>query len=318
MRYISLPNIPINLSRIALGSTYFGTTIPKKTAFTLLDAFATQKGTTIDTARLYGQDYPGGPGASEELIGEWLRESNMRDQMVIVSKGLNHDLTRKSRYSEKNLWQDLNQSRDALGCETLDLYFLHRDDCQIPVGEIMEMMAPIVTSGAARAIGASNWSIERIEEANEYAIKHNLPEFVASEIQWSLAVSTPASFNDETLVCMNDRSLAWYLKKKLPVFAYSPQAKGLFSKVIANGMENLNSKIRNRFINDTNLKRIEKVRLLTQERNISPAAIVMGYLASHEHPTIAIAGCSNIEQLQDSLTGGNTTITSQEREFLLN
>ena len=284
----------------------------------MLDTFAAHKGTTIDTARLYGQDYPGGPGASEELIGEWLRGSNMRDQMVIVSKGLNHDLTRKSRYSEKNLWQDLNQSRDALGCETLDLYFLHRDDCQIPVGEIMEMMAPIVTSGAARAIGASNWSIERIEEANKYANKHNLPEFIASEIQWSLAVSTPASFNDETLFCMNDRSQAWYLKKKLPVFAYSPQAKGLFSKAIANGMENLNTKIRDRFLNATNLKRIEKVRLLSQERDISPAAIVMGYLASHEHPTIAIAGCSNIEQLQDSLTGGNTTITSQEREFLLN
>jgi aryl-alcohol dehydrogenase-like predicted oxidoreductase len=317
MRFISLPNIPIGLSRIALGSTYFGTTIPKTTAFSLLDTFATHNGTTIDTARLYGQDFPGGPGASEEVIGEWLRETGMRKHMVIVSKGLNHDLNRKSRYSEKNLWQDLNQSRDALGCETLDLYFLHRDDCQIPVGEIMEMMAPVVTSGAARAIGASNWSIERIEKANEYAATHNLPEFVASEIQWSLAVSTPASFNDETLVCMNDLSLAWYLKKKLPVFAYSPQAKGLFSKVIANGMDNLSIKIRNRFINETNLKRIEQVRQLSKERDLSPAAIVMGYLASHEHPTIAIAGCSNTEQLQDSLIGGNTTITQQERDFLL-
>ncbi len=317
MRYISLPNIPIALSRIALGSTYFGTTISKKIAFGLLDTFVGHSGTTIDTARLYGQDYPGGPGASEELIGEWLRETGMRDDMVIVSKGLNHDLERQSRYSEKNLWQDLNQSRDALGCETLDLYFLHRDDHQIPVDEIMEMMAPIVTSGAARAIGASNWSIERIEEANAYATKHNLPEFVASEIQWSLAVSTPASFNDNTLVCMEDRSLSWYLKKRLPVFAYSPQAKGLFSKAIVNGMENLNFKIRDRFINETNLKRIEQVRRLSKERDLSPAAIVMGYLASHEHPTIAIAGCSNSEQLQDSLIGGNTTITSLEREFLL-
>jgi len=317
MRYITIAGIPLGLSRVALGTTYFGTTLSKQTSFALLDAFATGNGTTIDTARVYGQTAPGGIGPAEQVIGEWLKETGMRQHMVVVSKGLHPDLALNSRYSEKNLWQDLEQSRQSLGCETIDLYFLHRDDLSMPVGEIMEMIAPIVTNGAVRALGASNWSTKRIAEANTYARSHNLPCFMASEIQWSLAVSTPASWNDPSLVCMDEDSLAWYQQEKLPVLAYSAQAKGLFSKAIGQGMDHLNAKIRNRFINETNIRRIAQVAALAEQRNLTPAAIVMGYLTSHSHPTVAIVGCSTVEQLQDSMVGGNTTLSAREREFLV-
>ena len=317
MRYITIAGIPLGLSRIALGTTYFGTTLSKRTSFALLDAFATGNGTTIDTARGYGQTAPGGVGPAEQVIGEWLKETGMRQHMVVVTKGLFPDLALKSRYSEKNLWQDLDQSRQSLGCEIIDLYFLHRDDPAIPVDEIMEMIAPTVAKGAIRALGASNWSIKRIAEANAYARLHNLPCFMASEVQWSLAVSTPASWNDPSLVCMDDDSLAWYQHEGLPVLAFSAQAKGLFSKAINQGMDHLNAKIRNRFINETNIRRIERVATLAEQRNLSPAAIVMGYLTSHSHPTVAIVGCSTVEQLQDSMVGGNTTISAREREFLV-
>ncbi len=317
MRYINIAGIPLGLSRVAMGTTYFGTSLSKKTSFALLDAFATRNGTTIDTARVYGQSAPGGIGPAEQVIGEWLKETGMRQHMVVVTKGLHPDLALKSRYSEKNLWQDLEQSRQSLGCETIDLYLLHRDDPSMPVDEIMEMIAPLVEKGAVRALGASNWNTVRLAQANEYARSHNLPCFMASELQWSLAVSTPASWNDLSLVCMDDDSLAWYQQQSLPVLAYSAQAKGLFSKAISQGMDHLNAKIRNRFINETNIRRIEKVALLAEQRNLSPAAIVMGYLTSHSHPTVAIVGCSTVEQLEDSMVGGNTTISAREREFLL-
>lgn len=315
MRYVDLPYIPVPLSRIAMGSTYIGTDIDEKRSLALLDTFAEEKGTVIDTARVYGQTFPGGESASERLIGRWLRQNGIRDQMVIVTKGLHPTCDWRSRYNEQNLKDDVDQSREALGCDVLDIWFLHRDDPAMPVDEIMDMASWVVTSGAARALGASNWSVEKIDQANRYAHVHHLPPFVASEIQWSLAVSSPERWGDPTLVCMDEDSLSWYLQENLVVFAYSSQAKGFFSKAMSK--EGLSEKSRSRFLNETNLKRLERVRELMEATGLSPAAIAVAYITSQQIPTIALVGCSSVEQLRDTLSGADVQLTASQLDFLV-
>lgn len=310
MRFMYLDGIAVPLSKIALGSTYFGTTIDKKTTEALLDAFAGANGTTIDTARGYGD------GSSERVIGSWMRETGMRTHMVLVTKGLHNNADGSSRFSHRNLAHDIETSQEALGCESFDIWFFHRDNPSIPVGEIIEMISPYVQSGIIKTLGASNWSTERIEEANKYADDHDLPCIGISEIQWSLARSTPKSWDDLSLVCMDDESLEWYRNSGMPVFAFSAQSKGFFSKAIAHGIEGLSEKSRLRFLNPENARKIERVRVLSEMTQLSPAAIAIGYLTSGKPESVAIVGCSSVAQLYDTLSGADVHLSPSQISFL--
>ncbi|MHC1692841.1 MAG: aldo/keto reductase [Sphaerochaetaceae bacterium] len=318
MRFITIAPSGQRISRIAMGTTYFGTAIDGKTSFLLLDTFATHGGTTVDTARVYGQDTPGKRSLSEELIGKWLKETGMRQHIYLITKGGHPDQTTlQPRITAQHLDSDIQQSLDALGCDTVDLYFLHRDDPALEPGQIMEMTAPLVKSGKACALGASNWSIARITQANQYAQAHHLPQFVASELHWSLADCTPQIWGDNTLQCMTEEALSWYREHHFPVFAYSSQAKGLFSKAISCGYETLNGKIRQRYLTDKNRRRVERVRQLSLETGLSPAAIVTAYITRNSMPSVAITGCSTLPQLLDTLSGEDVVLTESQIAFLL-
>lgn len=316
MRYLTIQRIPVPVSKIALGSTYFGTTIPEKTVMAMLDAFATANGTALDTARVYGQDYPGGPSPSESVIGKWLSETGMRKRMVLATKGMHPSGDGKSRFTYRDLMNDIEMSQESLGSETFDIWFLHRDDPQVPVGEIMDMMAPLVQSGIIRVLGASNWTTGRIEAANAYATAHGLPTFATSEIQWSLASSTPESWNDSSLVCMDSDSLVWYRKERMPIFAFSSQSKGFFSKAIAHGLAGLNEKSRSRFLNPDNEAKIERVRTISENTGLSPAAIATGYITNEDPSSVAIVGCSSVGQLEDTLTGADVLLSPSQLDYL--
>lgn len=310
MRYMHLDGLAVPVSKIALGSTYLGSAYDKSLTYEFLDTFAAAGGTVIDTARVYGE------GASERVIGSWLAERGMRDKIVLVTKGLHNMSDGKSRYSAHNLANDIAQSQEALQSDAFDIWFLHRDDVRIPVEEIIDMVAPYVQSGTIRLLGASNWTPGRIEAANRYAHSRHLPPIVASEIQWSLARTDCDTWDDHGLVSMDDASLMWYRKTRMPVFAYSAQSKGYFSKAIAHGIDALPQKCRTRFHIPENAMKIERVRRLSDELKLPVAAITIAFVTSAQPPAVAIVTGSNVAQLQESLTGADVLLTAEQVTYL--
>ena len=136
--------------------------------------------TAFDTARVYGQ--------SETLLGKWIEEKNMREKIVILSKCGHPDLkTWEKRVNEKAMWEDLETSLKELRTDFLDIYLLHRDDPDVETGEIVEIFNGMHAEGKIGAFGGSNWTHERIEQANEYAYKHNLIPFTVSSPNFGLA-----------------------------------------------------------------------------------------------------------------------------------
>lgn len=296
----------VSLSKIVLGTCYFGTDIPEEVSYEMLDMYYAAGGRTLDTARAYGQDREG-RSASERTIGKWMKDRGVREEITLVTKGGHpqfHDL-HLSRLGEREICADFEASMRDLSTDRAEVYFLHRDDVSIPVGRIMDVLDRLVKAGGVRALGASNWSLDRILEANAYALENGKTPFSVSQIQWSLAHSTPAAWNDDTLVCMTDAEYAGYLRAGIPVMAYSPQAKGIFSKYIAGGEAALNRKIRERFLTETNLRRIERVRAFAQKTGLSPAAVALSYVTCNPLEGFAIVGCSNAEQLRDSLSAAD-------------
>src|SRR5258708_24030433 len=137
----------------------------------------------LDTAPVYGG------GDSERAIGCWLRERGRRDDVLILTKGVHPFLSDWiPRVNPAALAQDLGESRERLGVETIDLYLLHRDDPSVSVGSLVDCLNEHVAAGRIRAFGVSNWTHQRIQEANSYAASHGLRGFVASSPHLALAV----------------------------------------------------------------------------------------------------------------------------------
>lgn len=304
-----------DLSRVILGSTYFGTTIDEAHAFALMDLYYELGGRTIDTARVYGA-WTGNIGDAEKTIGRWLSMRGHQDIRIITKCA--HpapDDRSKGRLDPKSIREDMERSADALG-RAPDWTLLHRDDVSRPVEEILESLNGSLSDGLTRHIGCSNWTVDRINEANAVAGAHGLTGFTLSEILWSLGNTTPALQGDETLVCMNDKEYHGYLDNQIPVLAFSSQAKGYFSKIIAGGEEALSPKSRSRFSLPVNADRLERLSEFCRERGLSPAAVVLACITCNTLPACAIIGCSNEVQLADSMTAADLTLSPKEVRWL--
>jgi len=320
MRYqkVELPGKYIEISKIVLGTDCFGTSVSKETSFDMLDRFVADGGNCIDTARVYAQWLPGGDGASEKLVGDWLKARKNRNDIIICTKGGHPPLDNMaiSRLSKECITSDLEDSLRALGTETVDIYLLHRDDVNRPVAEIMETLHQLVTQGKIRAIGCSNWRIDRIKEANKYSIANGITPFAISQIQWSLASSTPYAHDDPTIVCMNNTEYKGYLEQEMPVMAFSSQAKGFFAKAIRDGLENINQKAFARFLSEENLLRLERLRKYATDNQLTPSAVALGYITCNKLPGIAVVGCKTLDQLKDTLTAQDVAFSEDTADWL--
>lgn len=308
----------LKLSKIILGGSSLGTLVDKELSFEIIDKYIELGGNTIDTARVYCDWLPNGHSVSETTIGEYLKLRGNRKDLNIITKGGFPDLSdmTKSRLSKEDIEYDMNLSLKTLGLDYVDLYFLHRDDKNIPVSEIMDALDELVKSGKTRFIGASNWTVDRIVEANKYATENNKTPFCVSEIQWSLAKCFPSTFDDETLLCMDEEEYKKYLESKIPVFAYTSQAGGVFSYGYKRDFSDVLDKHK-KYMNDENKKRYSNLLDLCYAKGCKPSNATVSYLLDNEVNAGAIIGCSSLKQLEDTMSSVDVHLTKTEIKSLL-
>ena len=309
----------ISLPKIIFGSVQFGTGIDINMSFSLMDVYTDMGGTCIDTASIYGDWNDMGEPISEQVIGKWLKQSRYRGKMKIITKGAHHKLKTPniSRVSAVCIADDIEKSLRSLQVDAIDVYFLHRDNVNVPVSEIMSVLHKYVTAGYLRALGASNWSMERILAANAYARHNNLTPFSVSEIQWSLAHITPEYNEFEDLPHMTGTEYEKYLTAGIPVLAWSSQASGIISRIVKNGQDNINEYIRKKYCNDITMHRIENVKAVCKQTGISPTQASLGYITCNPLPAAAVIGTSNVEHLKDSMTAANLNLSAEFIEQLI-
>ena len=173
----------LSIRPFVLGGNVFGMTAGHDASFAVLDRFALLGGGMIDTADVYSAWVPGHKGGeSESMMGAWLKESGARDSVLIATKvgmmpgGLKPDRIRDA----------VQGSLDRLGTDVIDLYFAHKDDPDVPLDEVLGAFAELVDAGIVRAIGASNYSAERLAEALRVADEKGLPRFTAMQPELNL------------------------------------------------------------------------------------------------------------------------------------
>ena len=234
--------------------------------------------------------------------------------MVLSTKGGHPAEPGLPRLDRESLRRDLAESLAHLNTDHVELYFLHRDDPRRPVGEILESLNEWVESGAVRALGASNWRASRIEEANRYAASHGLQGFTVSQIQWSLARTSPDKLGDPTLVCMTPAEYAWYREQRFPVMAYTSQAGGYFSKTLSGAP--LSPGDQARYGCEENSRRMERVKTICARRGVTPAAVCLAAITENPLPGCAIVGFSSLARLRDTLSDASLELSPEEVAWL--
>ena len=282
---------------LALGTAPFGTGIPRDTAFSILDAFTDLGGNLIDTAAVYGM------GVSEQTLGEWMRLRGSRHRVVISTKGGHPSLPDWSRrINEGDIRADMEASLRYLGTDHVDIYFLHRDDESKPVEAIMPILDALVREGKTRLIGASNWTVARINEANTFARENGMAEFSVSQIFHNAAFINKEGVYDQTLVAMDPAEHEGYAANGIPVMAYTAQAQGLFSHIRDKGFDGLSEGMVRTYLNPATRKRAEKILAVSSETGLSPTAVSLAYLlGDRQVKTFPILGISRAERLYESM-----------------
>jgi aryl-alcohol dehydrogenase-like predicted oxidoreductase len=322
MRYTLLPNTPFRPSLIGLGTGGFGSSNPLENSFRMMDEFAAAGGNLLDSAHIYAAWLPNGVGASERTVGAWLGKSGLRSQMIVATKGGHFDLPTPeiSRVRPECIDRDIQESLERLQLDSIDLYFLHRDDVSIPVAELLDALQPHLRAGRLKAIGASNWSPERLALAANEAKARGLTGFCCSQCAWSLAETNPARQGHLGAYYITDEALAWYRETQFPLLAWSAQARGFFAQEWTwPDLPTPTAKqkaLMDDYHSRANVERWQRARELGRKRGCSANSIALAYVTSQPFPCVALVGPNTLEQLRDCLPAVDIELTPEELAFL--
>jgi len=310
MLYGTIPGLGRPVSRLVLGSMVFRLEPPEAWARTcdLLDQFAALGGNAVDTAHIYGR------GESERALGRWLAQRGNRDQMVIITKGAHPAPDWTPRLTPAAIAADLAESLERLGT-TIDLYLLHRDDPAMPVGPIVECLNEHLAAGRIRAMGASNWTPERIQEANEYAAARGLAGFAASSPNLALAVPNKPHWPGTVSIAGDRAALAWYRARQFPVLAWSSQAGGFFSGRFSPDRPEAPRMVQV-YDSPGNWERLRRARELAAARGCTPVQVALAWVLHQPFPIFALIGPHSVAELQDSAGALAVHLTPEETAWL--
>jgi aryl-alcohol dehydrogenase-like predicted oxidoreductase len=308
MLYGSIPGVGDRISRLVLGSDAISSARMDQ-ATGLLETFVAAGGTAIDTARSYSD------GASEAAIGAWLHRRGRHDDLTIITKGAHPKSDGLPRVTPSAIESDLAQSLETLGIDRVDLYLLHRDDLSKPVGPIVETLDSARSAGKIRAAGASNWTTERIVEANAYAAECGLAGFVAGSPNLALAVGSEPMWPGCLIASGDSAALAWYREQQFPLLSWSSQASGFFSGRFSPGSIT-DPHVARVYYRSDNWERLRRAREFASRRGCTPTQVALAWVLHQAFPTFALIGPRTVSELEDCLGALEVELTAPECAWL--
>lgn len=302
MKYGTLPGIAQPISRLVIGSMVCSTDDMDRTR-ALLDAFVAAGGNAIDTAYVYGG------GKSERALGQWFAERGNREQIVLIDKGAHPKGNSGPRVNPTAIDEDIAENLERLQSDYIDLYLLHRDDPDFPVGPLVECLNAHRAAGRIRAFGGSNWTTQRLEEANAYAREHGLQPFVASSPHMSLAQINEAMWGG--CLALDEAGKAWHTAHQFPLLPWSSQASGFFTGRFT-PQDTSNADIVRVYYNAGNWERLHRAQTLAEQKGVTSNQIALAYLLHQPFPIFPLIGPRSVEELESSLPALDITLTEAE------
>jgi aryl-alcohol dehydrogenase-like predicted oxidoreductase len=297
----------LDVSRLCLGGNVFGWTADRDTSFAVLDAYAAAGGNFVDTADSYFWRAPGNSGGeSEAVIGDWMAARGNRDTMIIATKV--GSWPERPGLSAKNIAAAVEDSLRRLRTDRIDLYYAHKDDPTTAQEETLGAFDTLVREGKVRAIGASNFTAERLCSALEVSARNGFASYVALQPHYNLLER--AEFEAALAPVLAAENLAC-----LPYFGL---AKGFLTGKYRPGTDVASARAEGAtaYLDDRGVAVLAVLDEIAAGHGVPVAAVALAWLAAQ--PTVAapIASARTPEQLADLLPVLDLRLTDDEIRLL--
>ncbi len=255
----------------------------------------------FDTARGYGP--------SENRLGDWMEKRRNREEVVILTKCGNCAPDGSVLVNRQVIEKELAESLAALKTDYIDIYLLHRDDPKTPVSEIIDTLNEAKQAGKIRVFGASNWTHERLQEANDYAASKGLCGFTCSSPNYGLARQVQDPWGGDCVTISgpeNEEARAWYTENQMPVLAYSSLGRGFFSGRFRSFDEQgaqkvLDGPAQKGYLSDDNMKRLAAVEALAEKEGLTVPQVAMQFILGSPMHVFPIASMGRLDRIKENV-----------------
>jgi len=295
----------LEVAPLCFGGNVFGWTADEATTFRLLDAFVDAGFNFIDTADAYSLWVPGHKGGeSETLIGNWLRQRHLRDKVIIATKVGVEMAPGEKGLSKAYILRAVERSLERLNTEYIDLYQSHRDDPDTPIDETLEAYSQLIRDGKVRVIGASNFSAERLEESFNVSDSGGYPRYVSLQPWYNLYDRDKFEGPLAELCRRTD----------VAVISYFSLASGFLTGKYRSEKDFVGTARAYRtqeMLNDRGRRILAGLDAVGAEVNATPAQVSLAWLVA-KGVTAPIASATNIQQLEELMSGVTLTLTPEQ------
>jgi predicted dehydrogenase/aryl-alcohol dehydrogenase-like predicted oxidoreductase len=305
MKYGTIRGVNKPVSRIAVGSDFSST--QWREALAIFDDFFRRGGTLFDTAWLYGGNTPTN---GDRVLGNWVNSRGLREKVVVLGKGAHTPLC-----NPRDMNSQLLETLERSGLGYLDIYMLHRDNPDVPVGEFVDALNQHKKAGRIRCFGGSNWSIPRIEQANDYAAKNGLEGMTVISNNLCLAEMIQAPWAG-CIHSSDAQSRAWFTRTKTPLIAWSSQGRGFFLPGRAAPDKTDDRELVRCWYSPDNFKRLERANQMAAKRGVQAINIALAYVLCQPFPTFALIGPRRISETRSSLEALKIDLSPDELKWL--
>jgi aryl-alcohol dehydrogenase-like predicted oxidoreductase len=293
-----------------LGGNVFGWTADEPTSFRILDGFLDAGGNFVDTADVYSTWVPGNKGAdSETIIGKWFKRSGKRNKTVLATKVGMEMGPGKKGLSKAYIQQSVEGSLRRLQTDYVDLYQAHKDDEQTPLEETLGAFSDLINQGKVRAIGASNYSAQRLRAALDISGKHGFSRYESLQPEYNL-YDRAGYEADLEAVCQ---------ESGLGVIPYFSLAAGFLTGKYRSEAD-LRDKARGgkvkNYLNERGFRILAALDQTAKEIGAKPAQVALAWLMTRPTITAPIASATSKEQLKDLVAAADLKLDRAALERL--
>jgi aryl-alcohol dehydrogenase-like predicted oxidoreductase len=293
-----------------LGGNVFGWTIDEPTSFTVLDAYVDAGLNFIDTADIYSTWVPGHTGGeSETIVGNWLKRSGKRSKIVLATK-VGMQMPAGKGLKRDYIFQAVEDSLRRLQTDHIDLYQSHEDDPATPLEETLGAFAELIKQGKVRAIGASNYTADRLAESLRVSREHGFPSYQSLQPKYNLYTRAEYEVALEPLI----------LKEGIGVIPYYALAAGFLTGKYRSESDAKKSArgggVVKQYLNDRGFRILAALDQVAKSHHSTPGKVALAWLIARPGITAPIASATSVEHVKDLVDATNLTLDGTSIETL--
>ncbi|MBS4208206.1 aldo/keto reductase [Bacillus sp. FJAT-50079] len=308
MRQIELSKTGEKVSGMALGTMYFNTTTDAKTSMEIMDCYIDYGGNFIDTANMYVSWLDGFEGGeSEELIGKWMSQRKNRNELFISTKvglgmkdvpsGLQKDL----------ILRECEKSLRRLKIDTIDLYFVHREDLHTPMEETLEALDILQRQGKIRHVGISNHRSYRVAEAKQISEQKGYPEFTFAQYRYTYLrpkLGTPFDGPDDTRMHATEDLLDYVHENNMTFMCYQTLLSGAYSR--------MDKQIPTEYIGPDSDERMKVLRAVTEETGASINQVVLAWAMQNKMRALPLISANSRAHIIENMNACDVNLSKEQ------